>query len=81
MVLIRCKWTYKNKISLNTRIDTYNARLMPKVYSQKEGIDYEETFLLVAMIKTIRILLAIATYLDYKIWQMDMKTVFRNGYL
>jgi len=52
-----------------------------KGYTQKDGVDYEETFSLVAMLKSIRILLAIAAYFDYEIWQMDVKTTFLNGYL
>ena len=54
---------------------------MAKGYTQKEGIDYEETFSPVAMLKSIRILLAIAAHFDYEIWQMDVKTAFLNGYL
>ena len=54
---------------------------MAKGYTQKEGFDYEETFLPVAMIKFIRILLSIATHMDYEIWQMDVKTTFFNGSL
>ena len=46
-----------------------------------KGIDYEETFSPVAMLKSIRILLAVAASLDYEIWQMDVKTVFLNGNL
>nr|GEU49947.1 hypothetical protein [Tanacetum cinerariifolium] len=45
------------------------------------GIDYEETFSPVADIRAIRILIAIAAYYDYEIWQMDVKTAFLNGYL
>ena len=52
---------------------------MVKGYTQKEGIDYEETFSLVAMLKSIRILLSIATHYDYEIWKMDVKTAFLNG--
>ena len=54
---------------------------MAKEYSQKEGIDYEETFSPVAIIKFIRILPAIATNLDYEIRQMDAKTASLNWYL
>jgi len=52
-----------------------------KGYTQKEGIDYDETFSLVAMLKSIRIILSIAAYYDYEIWQMDVKTAFLNGNL
>ena len=54
---------------------------MAKSYSKKSGFDYEETFSLLAMIKSIRILLSIAAYYDYEIWKMDVKTAFLNGYL
>nr|GEU37748.1 hypothetical protein [Tanacetum cinerariifolium] len=50
-------------------------------YTQTPGIDYEETFSPVADIRAIRIPIAIATYYDYEIWQMDVKTAFLNGYL
>ena len=48
---------------------------------KKKGIDYEETFSSVAMLKSITILLSIATHYDYEIWQMDDKTAFQNGNL
>ena len=54
---------------------------MAKVYTQQEGIDCEETFSSVAMLKSITILLSIATHYDYEIWQMDDKTAFQNGNL
>ena len=54
---------------------------MAKGYTQREGVDYEETFSPVAMLKSIRILLSIAAALDYEIWQMDVKTAFLNGKL
>ncbi|KAM1523155.1 hypothetical protein ACFX10_013206 [Malus domestica] len=75
------KWVFKRKIGVDGNVETYKARLVAKGYRQREGIDYEETFSPVAMIKSIRILLAIATYHDYKIWKMDVKTAFLNGYL
>ena len=52
-----------------------------KGYTQREGIDYDETFLLVAMLKSIRILLSIATCLDIEIWQMNVEIAFLNGNL
>ncbi|KAM2342887.1 hypothetical protein ACFX1X_015231 [Malus domestica] len=75
------KWVFKRKIGVDGNVETYKARLVAKGYRQREGIDYKETFSLVAMIKSIRILLVIAAYHDYEIWQMDVKTAFLNGYL
>ena len=63
------------------KLKPLKARLVVKGYTQKKGIDYEETFSPVAMLKSIRILLSIATYYDYEIWQMDVKTTFLNGNL
>ncbi|MCQ7056692.1 hypothetical protein M9Y08_18120, partial [Clostridioides difficile] len=62
-------------------VETFKAWLVAKGFTQKEGIDYEETFSPVAMLKSIRILLAIAAHMDYEIWQMDVKTAFLNGSL
>ena len=52
---------------------------MAKGYTQKEGIDYEETFSSVAILKSIRILLSIAAHYDYEIWQMNVKTAYLIG--
>ena len=60
---------------------TYKARLVAKGYRKKQGVDYDETFSPVAILKSIRILLAIAAHYDYEIWQMDVKTTFLNGNL
>ena len=54
---------------------------MTKGFKQTHSIDYDETFLPVVMIKSIRILLVIAAYYDYEIWKMDVKTTFFNGNL
>jgi len=55
--------------------------LVAKGFKQIHGVDYNETFSPVAMIKSIQILLAIVAYHDYEIWQMDVKTAFLNGNL
>ena len=59
----------------------YKARLVAKGFRQVQGIDYNETFSPVAMLKSIRIILATAGYFDYEIWQKDVKTTFLNGNL
>nr|GEU95626.1 retrotransposon protein, putative, Ty1-copia subclass [Tanacetum cinerariifolium] len=75
------KWIFKKKTDMDGIVQTYKARLVEKGYTQTLGIDYEETFSPVADIRAIRILIAIAAYYDYEIWQMDVKTAFLNGYL
>ena len=57
---------------------TYKARLVAKGYKQRQGIDFDETFSPVAMLKLIRILLVVVAYYDYEILQMDVKTTFLN---
>ena len=60
---------------------TYKARLMAKGDCQRQGIDYDETLSPIVMLKSIRILLAIAAHYDYEIWQVDVKTTFCKGNL
>ena len=66
---------------MDGNVHIYKARLVVKGFRQVQGIDYDKTFSPVAMLKSIRIILAIAAYFDYEIWQMDVKTAFLNGNL
>ena len=79
--LVVCKWVFKKKTDMDGNVHTFKARLVAKGYTQKFGVDYDEAFSPVAMLKSIRILIAIATFYDYEIWQMDVKTAFLNGKL
>ena len=64
---IGCKWVFKKKTDMNGNVHTYKARLVAKYFRQTHGIDYDETFSPVAILNSIRILLAIETYYDYEI--------------
>ncbi|KAK1694809.1 hypothetical protein QYE76_011506, partial [Lolium multiflorum] len=72
------KWI-KRKTDADGNITVYKARLVAKGFRQIQGVDYDETFSPVAKLKSVRILLAIAAFFDYEIWQMDVKTAFLNG--
>ncbi|KAK9027896.1 hypothetical protein V6N11_067717 [Hibiscus sabdariffa] len=78
---IGCKWVFKKKTDMDGNVQTYKGRLVAKGFRQIHGVDYDEIFSPVAMFKSIRILLAIAAFHDYEIWQMDVKTAFLNGKL
>ncbi|GJY67959.1 retrotransposon protein, putative, ty1-copia subclass, partial [Tanacetum coccineum] len=75
------KRLFKKKIDMDGNIHTYKASLVAKGFTQTYGVDYEETFSPIADIRAIRILIAIAAFYDYEIWQMNVKTAFLNGYL
>ena len=76
---VECKWIFKKKTDADGNVTVHKARLVAKGFRQIQGVDYDETFSPVAMLKSVRVLLAIATYFDYEIWQMDVKTAFLNG--
>ena len=73
------KWIFKRKRDADSSVTIYKARLSQKGFRQVQGVDYNEIFSTVAMLKSVRIMLAIATF--YEIWQMDVKTAFLNGFL
>ncbi|GJR51451.1 retrotransposon protein, putative, ty1-copia subclass [Tanacetum coccineum] len=75
------KWLFKKKTGMDGAVYTFKSRLIAKGLTQTYGVDYKETFSPVADIRDIRILIAIAVFYDYEIWQMDVKTAFLNGHL
>ena len=78
---IEYKWVFKRKRSVDEKVETYKVCLVAKRYHQHYITDYDEMFSPMEMLKSIGIMLAIAIYLDYEIWQMDVKTAFLNGEL
>nr|GEV41905.1 hypothetical protein [Tanacetum cinerariifolium] len=75
------KWIFKKKTDMDSIVHTYKAHIVAKGYTQLYGVDYEETFSPVTDIRAIRILISIAAFYDYEIWQTDVKTAFLDGYL
>ena len=75
---IGCKWVFKRKRGADGKVETYKVYLIVKDYHQHYGIYYDQIFSSMAMLKSIRIMLAIVTYMDYEIWQMDVKIAFLN---
>ena len=73
---IQNKWIFKRKTDADGNVTVYKARLVAKGFSQVQGVDYDETFSPVAMLKSVGIMLAVAAFFDYEIWQMDVKTSF-----
>jgi hypothetical protein len=70
---------WKNKEGEKGEVVRNKSRLVAQGFSQKEGIDYEETFAPIARLGAIRILLAFSVAKGFKLHQMDVKSAFLNG--
>jgi hypothetical protein len=79
--VIASKWVYKNKMNEKGNIVINKARLVCKGYAQIEGLDFDETFAPVERLEAIRMFLAYACPKQFKVYQMDVKSYFINGYL
>nr|GEU76544.1 retrovirus-related Pol polyprotein from transposon TNT 1-94 [Tanacetum cinerariifolium] len=77
--LINIKWLWKNKHDEENIVICNKARLVAKGYRQQEGIDFKESFALVARLKAVRLFIAYAAPKSFPIYQMDVKTAFLNG--
>ncbi|GJZ74959.1 putative ribonuclease H-like domain-containing protein [Tanacetum coccineum] len=81
VMIITLKWIYKVKLDEMGGILKNKARLVACGYRQEEGIDFEESFALVARLDAIRIFLAYVAHMNMIVYQMDVKTTFLNGIL
>ncbi|GJU99810.1 retrovirus-related pol polyprotein from transposon TNT 1-94 [Tanacetum coccineum] len=78
VMVITLKWIYKVKLDEMGGILKNKARLVARGYRQEEGIDFEESFALVARLDAIRIFLAYAAHMNMIVYQMDVKTILKN---
>ena len=81
IIVIGLKWIWKNKLDAEGTIIRNKSRLVAKVYSQEEGIDFEESFAPVARLEAVRIFLEFSVHWNMIVYQMDVKTAFLNGQL
>jgi hypothetical protein len=79
--VVGSKWIYKVKHATDGSVDKYKAHFVAKGFSQREGVDYEETFAPVARYSSIRIVISLAAKMGWHVHQIDVKTAFLNGIL
>nr|GEZ29887.1 retrovirus-related Pol polyprotein from transposon TNT 1-94 [Tanacetum cinerariifolium] len=77
--VINMKWLWKNKRDEENIVIRNKSRLVAKVYAQKEGVDFEESFAPVARLEAVRLFIAYATHKSFTVYQMDVKTTFLYG--
>ena len=77
--VVTSKWIFKIKHTTNGSVEEYKARFVARGFSQREGVDYDETFALVARFTSIRTIIALASAMRWRLYQKDVKTAYLNG--
>ena len=79
--VIGTKWIFKNKTDKDGEIIQNKSQLVAQGYTQVEGVDFDESFALMAKLESIRIFMSIACTMNFKLYQIDVKCAFLNRYL
>nr|GEZ37630.1 reverse transcriptase domain-containing protein [Tanacetum cinerariifolium] len=77
--VINLKWLWKNKRDEENTVIRNKSRLVAKGYTQKKGVNFEESFAPVARLETVRLFIAYAAHKSFIVYQMDVKTAFLYG--
>ena len=77
-IVVSSKWIYKIKHPADGSIEKYKARFVARGFSQKEGIDYEDTFVLVERYTYFKTIMVLASMMKWSLHQMNVKTIFLN---
>lgn len=76
--VIGARWLYKNKEYENCVIVRNKFRMVAQGYPEIEGIDFDETFAIIAHLKYVKMLIRLSCYFTIKLYQMNVKNVFLN---
>ena len=79
--VIETKWVFRNKQDNQGIVVRNKTRLVAKGVSQVQGLNFGETFAPVTRLEVIRILLAYASHHEIKLYQIDVKSAFLNGFI
>jgi hypothetical protein len=75
------KWIFKHKLKSDGSLDWYKARWVPRGFTQRPGLDYDETFSPVVKSATVQIMLTLAVSRGWLVHQLDFKNAFLHGTL
>ena len=78
---IGCRWVFKTKKDSQGNIERHKARLVAKVFTQREGIDYIETFSPISKKDSFQVIMTLVAHFDFELHQMDVKMTFLDGQL